>query len=256
MTLKVVFEKIRTRPVLRILVALGLAGIFFLIINSVWDMGGLISSPEDVAVSEEMILEEMSGKMLPRRPGVQPTPPRILVSPFYSLIKPALYIIFFLIIYLLFLKPREPQEEGVKTFLFVALVVVLLVFVFSSADLLRMVLDYYLQERPYMKTSYLYEKFARGLSRRMAALLLVMPICTFLNLKASGKGSEVKGFFLALFSLTGVFSLILAYWLLNGLFVWGLGVKGVELRAYTFPLAYFSILFPLNLFYLVQYLKR
>lgn len=256
MSLKEVLAKIKTTPWLRISAALAVAGVVFFLVSSVLNIGALIPVPADVQVSEKAALEGGPREMImsPRR---QPTPmPDVILGPLFVLIKPALYIILFLVIYLLFFKPREPQEGRGNLLLYLALIVVLLVFVISAADLLRMALNYYLDKKAFTRTTYLFERFARSLAKRMAALLLVMPICTFLNLRASGKGPEVKGFFLALLSLTGIFSLILAYWLLNGLFVWGFGVKGVELQAYTFPLAYFSILFSLTLFYLVQYLRR
>lgn len=183
----------------------------------------------------------------------QPRQPQLLD---FTLFKPLLYLVLFLLIYLLFFQKREPGKGGGNWFLYFASVLVLLVFVFSSADLLRLVLNYYLEKTPYPKDSYLFQGFAEQLARRMAALLLSLPVFAFLNFKISRKGSEVKGFFLTLFSLIGVFTLLLAWWLLNGLLVWGLGVKGIELKDYTFPLAYSSILFPLALFYLVQYLRR
>lgn len=255
MNLNEVLAKIKTTPWLRIVAALAVAGVVFFLVSSVLNIGALVPVPADVQVSEKAALEGGPSEMI--MPPRQPTPmPDVILGPLFVLLKPALYIILFLIIYLLFFKPREPQEGGGNLLLYFALVVVLLVFVISAADLLRMALNYYLDKKAFTQTRYLFERFARSLAKRMAALLLAMPICTFLNLKASGKGPEVKGFFLALLSLTGIFSLLLAYWLLNGLFVWGFGVKGVELQAYTFPLAYFSILFPVALFYLVQYLRR
>lgn len=261
MSLKKIFGEGKTSPLVRIVSALALAGIVFLLFSSIFEKqlsSSLSSSGKEIAVEETVsspaqvgMTDEVRAMPISRYPS--PEPPLLSLT---KLFKPVLYLILFLFIYLLFFQKGEPGQGKANLFLYLASVIVLLVFVFSSSDLLRMVLNYYLSKTQFSQSSYLFEIFARGLAKRMAALLITMPICTFLNFKIVSKGPEVKSFFLALFSLTGFLTLLLGWWLLNGLFTWGFGVKGIELQSYTFPLAYFSILFPLTLFYLVQYFRR
>lgn len=258
------FEKIKNLPWSRVFGALAVAAGAFLLISLVLEKGGLKPSlrgeVENIVSPKKMTITEEAGSsgITNRYPRVQPTTPTrsFYLGPIAVLIKPLLYIVLFLFIYLVFFKPDREKTGITSIMFFISLTAVLLIFVFSSADLLRMVLNYYLQKTPYPKGSYLFQSFAEQLARRMAALLLSLPLFSFLNFKICQKGTEAKGFFLALASLTGVFSLILAYFLLYGLFLWGLGIKGISLRDYTFPLTYFSIFFPLTLFYLVQYRKR
>ena len=262
MSLKKIFGGGKTSSPIRIIAALVLAGIVFLLFSSTLEkqLSSSASSPgKEAAIemafssSDQAVSITSKGRpaILPRYPV--PEPPLLSLAKFF---KPVLYIILFLFIYLLFFQEKAPGQEKTHRFLYLTSILVLLIFIFSSSDLLRMVLNYYLNKKQFTQNSYLFELFARGLAKRMASLLIIMPLCAFLNFKIARKGREVKSFFLTLFSLTGFFTLILGWWLLNALFTWGFGVKGIELRSYTFPLAYFSIVFPLTLFYLVQYLKK
>ena len=259
---KQIFKKLKNQPFLRILAALGAAAIVFFLVSEIFEENSL-SGSSSVSLEKKIAIEEIAVDDLTVSQGVgpqniasRPTKPSFLPRRTVSLFKPILYFALFLIIYLLFFQKREPGIGEGSPILYFSLLLVLLIFVFSSADLLRLVLDYYLQKTSFTRGSYFFEKFARDLAKRMAALLLSLPLFSFLNFQLCRKGKEVKNFFLSLFSLTTVFSLILLYFLLYGLFLLGLGVKGIALVDYTFPLAYFSILFPLTLFYLVQYKKR
>lgn len=254
MNLKNIWHKIQSRPITRVLAVLVLSGLVFVVTYPILSDLGLrmpstgvstgLKAPSSGGASEKIVSPQM----------IQPTPRYRYRLPIFRLIKPLFYVGIFLFIY--FLLFQKKKERNLSQLLFkLGFLAVLVIFVFSSADLLRLGLRYYLKEINFTRSSYLFEKFARQLARRMSALLLSFPFFAFLNYKLVQKRTG-KDFSLVLTLITGLFSLTFAYFLLNALFMWGLGVEGIELVDYTFPVAYFSILFPLSLLYLVVYLRK
>jgi len=246
MNLKQLWGKIKSRPLFKIVFVLGLAGLVFVIFSPILSKLNLFTASTDL--SPQSTTAEKRGLVMP--PTYQPG----YSKPLTVLVKPLFYVVLFVSFYYLLFneKTRFNFKELLWRLIFA---LILIIFIFSSADLIRVVLRYFFKGVKLASSSYYYQQFARQLARRLSALILSFPLFIYFNYKLVKK-SGVKTFTLMIGSLTGFFSLVLTYFLLNGLFMWILGVAKSQLVDYTLPLAYFPVLLPLSLLYLVVYLRK